>query len=324
MAPHLTPAEQGRLLRWQQQDNLSPVAIHARLARERGRKGIAAPELTGVRKFLKGKTHKRGAVETRGRKRIHSRRHVLAMNRKRIELIKKVAGAKQVTWDDVARRARAPSADSTTVARAFQREGVDVRLRPARGKPQRLPEHEQERADLCDKMRRLPTNYFSENVHLIIDNKRFDTPTTPAARLHLQKQKVKGQLRTRSEGLKPGFTRPNQKRHKVNAGGTVDIMAGISGGRKGMEAKKAVNIKAMAWPRYSPDLMPLDFSLWANIQKRVDASSPGGREPVAAFKKRLRRIALSTPRAQVRDMVAKIRDKAREIYEAGGKDIRSD
>ena len=99
----------------------------------------------------------------------------------------------------------------------------------------------------------------------------------------------------------------------MNAGGTVDIMAGISGdrvvlweevggrwngekasdmyrgpiakflkkqfgerrqyllvedndptgykSRKGMEAKKAVNIKAMAWPRYSPDLMPLDFSL---------------------------------------------------------------
>ena len=33
----------------------------------------------------------------------------------------------------------------------------------------------------------------------------------------------------------------------------------------GKAAKRAVGIKTIEWPRYSPDLMPLDFSLWTNV-----------------------------------------------------------
>ena len=70
--------------------------------------------------------------------------------------------------------------------------------------------------------------------------------------------------------------------------------------------------------------MPLDLSLWANISGRMDAGAPRGKESAAAFKKRLRSTALRTPKSDVRNMVAKIRAKAQEIYEADGKDIRSD
>jgi hypothetical protein len=35
---------------------------------------------------------------------------------------------------------------------------------------------------------------------------------------------------------------------------------------KGMKAKKEAKIKTVQWPRYSPDLMPLDFSLWKNVR----------------------------------------------------------
>ena len=94
--------------------------------------------------------------------------------------------------------------------------------------------------------------------------------------------------------------------------------------RKGMAAKAAEKIRTVPWPRYSPDLMPLDFSLWANINNRMSACSPKGKETVASFKARLRRVAFGTPQAAVRDMVAKIRAKAREIYEAAGKDMSSD
>ena len=51
MAPHLTPVEQDRLLK--DTGAQSPVALHARLVKERARKGVSAPDLTTVRKFLR-------------------------------------------------------------------------------------------------------------------------------------------------------------------------------------------------------------------------------------------------------------------------------
>ena len=47
---------------------------------------------------------------------------------------------------------------------------------------------------------------------------------------------------------------------------------------KGRAAKKTLGIKTVKWPRYSPDLMPLDFSLWQDVQRRMDASAPSGYE----------------------------------------------
>ena len=93
---------------------------------------------------------------------------------------------------------------------------------------------------------------------------------------------------------------------------------------KGKAAKKALGIKTVQWPRYSPDLMPLDFSLWQDVERRMDASAPSGYESKEAFKKRLRRTALSTPKITVRNMVATMRGKAKDIYDADGGDIASD
>ena len=69
---------------------------------------------------------------------------------------------------------------------------------------------------------------------------------------------------------------------------------------------------------------PIDFSLWRNIEDRMYASAPKGRESVKAFKERLRRIALATPRREVRKMIASMRRKAKQIYEASGGNIASD
>ena len=72
-----------------------------------------------------------------------------------------------------------------------------------------------------------PSKHFAEDVDLIIDNKRWDAPTSAAARKYLAKQHVRGHLRTRKEGLKEGFTKPNKKKHRINAGGTVLVTAGL-------------------------------------------------------------------------------------------------
>ena len=213
MAPHLTPCEQDAMLKAKAQ-NKSTTQIFAMVATSRKKVGALMVNVTVVRRFLRGTTHKRGAKETRGRPPTYSRRNVLTMNTARLRIIKKSKGGKQATWGRVVATSRAPPADPTTAARAFAREGIAVRLRRSREKPQRTPEQEQEREEICGKMRRWPLTRFTDDIDMIIDNKRFETPATPEGREHVAKQKVVAQLRTRTEGLKKHFTKPSAKRHR--------------------------------------------------------------------------------------------------------------
>ena len=86
--------------------------------------------------------------------------------------------------------------------------GLGVKLRRSREKPQRTPEAEAEHEGSCGCTRKWPVAKFIRGVGMIIDNKRFDVPTTPEARLYQSKAKVVAQLRTRSEGSQPAFTKP--------------------------------------------------------------------------------------------------------------------
>ena len=108
-----------------------------------------------------------------------SRRNVLTMDAARRKLAKEAGGRYQVTWSDIMAKGRSPRVDATTVARAFAREGLDVKLRRSREKPQRTPEVERERAELCNRMRRWPINRFTEGIVMIIDNKRLGHPHYP-------------------------------------------------------------------------------------------------------------------------------------------------
>ena len=79
--------------------------------------------------------------------------------------------------------------------------------------------------------RQKPATFWTEKVDLSIDAKKYPLPGSDAAARRLSQQKVRGVLRTRHEGLKPGFTRPNITKHKFNAGGHVHILGGICGDR---------------------------------------------------------------------------------------------
>ena len=72
---------------------------------------------------------------------------------------------------------------------------------------------------------------------------------------------------------------------------------------KGRDAKKECGIKAESLPRYSADLNPLDYCLWADIERRMLATKKKGKESKAAYAKRLRRVAFQTDRATVRKAV---------------------
>ena len=88
--------------------------------------------------------------------------------------------------------------------------------------------------------------------------------------------------------------------------------------------KRRLKIRTLQWPRYSPDLMPLDFCLWDNISKRTLATAPAGKESINEFKARLRQVALRTPPATVRSAVLAMKSRAQKIWERDGKDIARD
>ena len=79
----------------------------------------------------------------------------------------------------------------------------------------------------------------------------------------------------------------------------------------------------MNQPAYSPDLTPLDFSIWSQIEKKALDTRPA-RESGAAYKARLRRVALGLPRPAVRKAVESICARAQAIFEADGRNIKRD
>ena len=94
--------------------------------------------------------------------------------------------------------------------------------------------------------------------------------------------------------------------------------------KKGLAAKAEKNIHTVKWPRYSPDLNPLDFSLWDAINEQMDLCAPKGRESKEDFKKRLRRVALNLTTAFVRKAVKSMKKRATAIWKARGRHISMD
>ena len=64
------------------------------------------------------------------------------MDAARRKCVTETQGAHLVTWVDIIRKGRAPRIHPATAARALECEGLGVRLRRSRGKPQRTLEVE--------------------------------------------------------------------------------------------------------------------------------------------------------------------------------------
>ena len=352
----------------------TPSEIHAWLETTRAKRKVEAPDLTNVRKALKGKTYRRAAVETRGRKATLSMKVVRAINSARKKLLKEAKNEKEVTWEDCRRGAKAPRCASTTVARSFTRDGLDVKARAPREKPQRENHHVEERAEITTRWSRYPEKYF-EGLDMIIDNKRFKVATYKRAVKFLRQTKIRRHLRTRGEGANDECVKPSARKQKLNPGGSLHILCGISKGKVvlwhnvgkvwnaevaaacykgpvlralkrhcgekpsyrimedndpvgykssgGEAAKAAVGIKAIPYPRHSPDLNPLDFCIWQEIERKMFARITGPMS-VKDYDAALRRVAIATPTAVIKKAVSNIRVRAKAISKAGGRNIPRD
>lgn len=249
--------------------------------------------------------------------------------------------------------------------------------RRPREKPMRDQEHEDERADICKSWTRKRADFFTDEVDLIMDNKEFPLPISKKGLRWTKMRSVRFHLRTRSEGVKKGHTKPNNKKNRVNVGGNVKVLAGISNCRvalweylpkgrwsgkmavdmyKGpiiktlrkqrgdkaqyriledndptgyksnaaIDAKKELKIKPIPYPRYSPDLNPLDYYLWNEVQRRMLLQTPKKQESKQDYMVRLRKTAFAIPQAEIRLAVASLRKRAKAVYDAEGGDIPRD
>ena len=72
---------------------------------------------------------------------------------------------------------------------------------------------------------------------------------------------------------------------------------------RAIETKRAVGIEALSLPPRSPDLNPLDYSIWAEINRKMrqqEAAWPATkRETRPDYLRRLRRTAMSLPKAYI-------------------------
>ena len=232
-----------------------------------------------------------------------------------------------------------------------------------------------ERKEIAGRWRFYPNDFFATKVDAIIDNKKFKVPMHIRGLKHLRKVRCKGHLRTRAEGKKSFCRKPNQRKNRVNTGGTVSICAGIIGGKlhlwhdvgkkwngrvaadlyrgplikalrkhcgdkdqylvaedndpsgyktkKAQAAKDELGIKTIEWPRYSPDLNPLDFHVWHEIEEKVIKKLS---KPVSLqeFKKRLRRAAKAMSQDKILKAVHAVKSRAKAVWEAGGGLIERD
>lgn len=92
---------------------------------------------------------------------------------------------------------------------------------------------------------------------------------------------------------------------------------------KGMAAKREVGIRAIPFPKYSPDLNPLDFHVWHAVEEKVMKKLKG---PVSVkkFGTLLRAAARSIKRDAILAAVASIKDRAKAVVAAKGGAIARD
>ena len=92
----------------------------------------------------------------------------------------------------------------------------------------------------------------------------------------------------------------------------------------GLEAKAAANINAMTLPPRTPSWMPLDYTIWTEIERSLDKSAPAGVESKAAFLNRLEQCAKKLPRAYIVAALAKMKPNIQGVIDARGFHAKND
>ena len=196
----------------------------------RVRKQLDAVSVTAVHNYINGATHARGRADRRGHgQRLLTTVHVRKLAAARRRLIKKVDGARRVTYADVIAEAKLDvSCCQRTVMDAMRDEGIAYR--PARAKVQITEEDAKKRLEFAEEWRVKPPSFWTNSVHGFLDCKAWPAPLTPKQRRKYNQTRVVGHLRYPWEGADRGFTKPRQKHAWIGVP-AINIAAVVSGDR---------------------------------------------------------------------------------------------
>ncbi len=91
---------------------------------------------------------------------------------------------------------------------------------------------------------------------------------------------------------------------------------------KGEAAKEEAKLEVFRIPKRSPDLSPMDFAIWPEINKRMrnqEKNWPGSkRETRANYLKRLRRTAMRLPARLIDKTIRDMKRRCQKVYDAKG------
>jgi len=93
---------------------------------------------------------------------------------------------------------------------------------------------------------------------------------------------------------------------------------------KGIAAKKAAGIRAQVLPPRTPEWMPLDYAIWAQICDKLYDTAPQKTESKKEFITRLKGCAKKVTKGFVRKTIAKMKQKIADIRKNRGYHIKSD
>jgi hypothetical protein len=196
----------------------------------RVRKQLDAVSVTAVHNYINGATHARGRADRRGQgQRLLTTVHIRKLAAARRRLIKKVDGARRVTYADVIAEAKLDvSCCQRTVMDAMRDEGIAYR--PARAKVQITDEDAKKRLEFAEEWRVKPPSFWTNSMHGFLDCKAWPAPLTPKQRKKYSQTRVVGHLRYPCEGADRGFTKPRQKHAWIGVP-AINIAAVVSGDR---------------------------------------------------------------------------------------------
>ena len=92
----------------------------------------------------------------------------------------------------------------------------------------------------------------------------------------------------------------------------------------GKSAKQEHHIQSWKLPPRSPEWMPLDYSIWAEIERRMLDADVKGTETKAQYLARLRKTALGLPKPLVRKVVLQMKERIQATVASKGKHIAMD
>ena len=226
MPKQLTIEERSVVERLLRQEKASVMDALRNVNATRRQNGIDELNKTSLYRYVKGETHSWSATEERGRKRSLRQREVVKLDQARKRLLKAADGAYRVTYEDIQREAGLEMACCQRVVQdALRARGV--RFRTPRRKVCISEQDAAARLQVAKTWIRRPSTYWSKHVHAYVDNKAFPLPLTPAQRKRYQKTHVTGHLRTATEGITRGCTKPREK-HSFLGLPSVTITAAVA------------------------------------------------------------------------------------------------